>query len=117
MGPSFAILAVLMTSASPAYPRSMPRHHHARHTGKSGVPARRKHPLARSVHHAVSRVLDGSLFGGAYYTNSRGHRVHRPIYQDRRPAGASAQCWDGSWSFGESHRGTCSHHGGVQRWL
>ncbi|MBA3898255.1 MAG: DUF3761 domain-containing protein [Sphingomonadaceae bacterium] len=23
----------------------------------------------------------------------------------------------GSWSFSESHRGTCSHHGGVSRWL
>ncbi|MBN8809644.1 MAG: DUF3761 domain-containing protein [Sphingomonas sp.] len=32
-------------------------------------------------------------------------------------AGASAQCRDGSWSFCESRRGTCSWHGGVSRWL
>ncbi|WP_343205931.1 DUF3761 domain-containing protein [Rhodanobacter sp. MP1X3] len=33
------------------------------------------------------------------------------------PAGASAQCRDGSYSFSMNHRGTCSHHGGVARWL
>ena len=52
-----------------------------------------------------------------YYTNSRGNRVHRPMRQDRQPSGATAKCRDGSWSFSQSHRGTCSHHGGVQRWL
>lgn len=30
-----------------------------------------------------------------------------------RPAGASARCSDGSWSFSQHHRDTCSHHGGV----
>ncbi|WP_431636442.1 DUF3761 domain-containing protein [Dyella sp. KULCS107] len=33
------------------------------------------------------------------------------------PAGASAQCRDGTYSFSRSRRGTCSHHGGVARWL
>ncbi len=33
------------------------------------------------------------------------------------PAGATAQCRDGSYSFSASRRGTCSHHGGVARWL
>jgi hypothetical protein len=32
-------------------------------------------------------------------------------------AGATAQCRDGSYSFSEHHRGTCSHHGGVASWL
>jgi hypothetical protein len=46
-------------------------------------------------------------------------RVHRPIHAKGKhvPAGATAQCRDGSYSFSQNHRGTCSHHGGVARWL
>jgi hypothetical protein len=33
------------------------------------------------------------------------------------PAGASARCRDGTYSFSSSRRGTCSHHGGVSEWL
>ncbi|WP_395643046.1 DUF3761 domain-containing protein [Rudaea sp.] len=33
------------------------------------------------------------------------------------PANASAQCRDGSYSFSEHTRGTCSHYGGVAQWL
>jgi hypothetical protein len=33
------------------------------------------------------------------------------------PAGATAICNDGTYSFSQSRRGTCSHHGGVNRWL
>ena len=51
------------------------------------------------------------------YTNSRGNRVRRPVRADRAPSGASAQCRDGSYSFSQSRRGTCSHHGGVAVWL
>jgi Protein of unknown function (DUF3761)/zinc-ribbon domain len=53
-----------------------------------------------------------------YYTNSRGERVPRPRPNPGGPpAGATAQCRDGSYSFSRSRRGTCSHHGGVARWL
>ncbi|WP_349256069.1 DUF3761 domain-containing protein [Sphingomonas sp.] len=52
-----------------------------------------------------------------YYTARSGDRVRRPVRAARPPAGASAQCRDGSWSFSESRRGTCSWHGGVGRWL
>lgn len=54
---------------------------------------------------------------GGYYTNSVGHRVRRPVAARSAPAGASAQCRDGTYSFSEHRRGTCSHHGGVARWL
>ena len=53
----------------------------------------------------------------AYYTNARGHSVHRPMLASARASGATARCFDGSWSFSESHRGTCSHHGGVRAWM
>lgn len=33
------------------------------------------------------------------------------------PAGATAECRDGSYSFSQHRRGTCSHHGGVDGWL
>lgn len=59
------------------------------------------------------------LIESGSYTNSAGVRVHSPAHTDTgaAPAGASAQCRDGSYSFSMSHRGTCSHHGGVARWL
>ena len=55
--------------------------------------------------------------GEDYYTATSGHRVHRPVRAASAPVGASARCRDDSWSFSENHRGICSHHGGVARWL
>lgn len=33
------------------------------------------------------------------------------------PQGATALCRDGTYSYSQNRRGTCSHHGGVQQWL
>jgi len=55
--------------------------------------------------------------GGDYYVNVDGRCVHRPIQADRPPAGASAKCRDGTYSFSQHRRGTCSRHGGVASWL
>lgn len=52
-----------------------------------------------------------------YYTNSAGNEVHSPAYSDSVPSGATARCGDGTYSFSQSRRGTCSHHGGVAQWL
>ena len=53
------------------------------------------------------------------YVNRNGVVVHSPAHtvSGAVPPGASAQCQDGSYSFSLHHRGTCSHHGGVMRWL
>lgn len=51
------------------------------------------------------------------YFNRYGQIVHRPVRAVHAPAGATARCRDGSWSFSLHHRGTCSHHGGVAVWL
>jgi hypothetical protein len=51
------------------------------------------------------------------YVNSKGKTVQRPETCASAPQGATAQCRDGSYSFSRSHRGTCSHHGGVAKWL
>jgi len=53
------------------------------------------------------------------YVNRDGVVVHSPAHtvSGAAPPGASAQCQDGSYSFSLHHRGTCSHHGGVSRWV
>jgi hypothetical protein len=51
------------------------------------------------------------------YTNSRGETVKRPENCSFAPPGATAQCADGTYSSSQSRRGTCSHHGGVAKWL
>ncbi len=54
-----------------------------------------------------------------HYRNKDGQEVHAPAksVDGKVPAGASAKCRDGSYSFSRSHRGTCSHHGGVASWI
>ena len=52
-----------------------------------------------------------------YYRNVDGHCVHRPERSAKAPAGASARCRDGTYSFSQHASGTCSHHGGVARWI
>ncbi len=56
---------------------------------------------------------------GPGYVNARGEWVPSPTRtpDDSPPAGASARCRDGTYSFSRSRRGTCSHHGGVAGWL
>jgi hypothetical protein len=51
------------------------------------------------------------------YVNSKGQTVKRPENCSNPPPGATAQCRDGTYSFSQSRRGTCSHHGGVANWL
>jgi hypothetical protein len=51
------------------------------------------------------------------YVNSKGETVKRPENCSSAPQGATAQCADGTYSFSQSRRGTCSHHGGVAKWL
>jgi hypothetical protein len=51
------------------------------------------------------------------YVNSAGNTVCSPESSPTPPPGASAQCVDGTYSFSQSRSGTCSHHGGVARWL
>lgn len=51
------------------------------------------------------------------YTNSYGNTVCRPYESSTAPAGATAKCYDGTYSFSQHRSGTCSHHGGVQEWL
>jgi hypothetical protein len=59
-----------------------------------------------------------SLSNNNHYTNSDGKTVHSPAHSSGGvPAGATAQCRDGTYSFSQHRSGTCSHHGGVDHWL
>lgn len=51
------------------------------------------------------------------YVNSSGNTVCRPVKSSSAPAGATAKCRDGSYSFSQHRSGTCSRHGGVAQWL
>jgi hypothetical protein len=54
--------------------------------------------------------------GQDYYRNSDGVCVHRPASGPGAPAGATAKCNDGTYSYSRHRSGTCSHHGGVAVW-
>lgn len=58
------------------------------------------------------------LSNNKYYTNSSGNEVHSPAYSKNGsvPAGATAKCVDGIYSFSQHRSGTCSGHGGVAQW-
>lgn len=47
------------------------------------------------------------------YTNVDGNYVPSP---SNNPAGATAKCKDGTYSYSQNRSGTCSHHGGVAVW-
>ncbi len=78
--------------------------------GKSGYVASKylSHNQPAQYHHSSSHHS---------YTNSEGVKVQSPTHYKSAPAGATALCRDGTYSFSQHRRGTCSHHGGVSRWL
>ena len=53
----------------------------------------------------------------AQFSDNTWQRAEPLAQSSADPAGATAQCRDGSYSFSRTHSGTCSHHGGVGRWL
>ncbi|MFS8368399.1 DUF3761 domain-containing protein [Acetobacter oryzifermentans] len=54
-----------------------------------------------------------------HYRNVDGRTIHSPAHtrNGQAPSGATAKCGDGTFSFSQHHRGTCSRHGGVVSWL
>jgi hypothetical protein len=66
---------------------------------------------------APAQAAPPAACDGDYYVNSDGNCVHRPEQAPTAPAGATAKCQDGTYSFSQHRSGTCSHHGGVAEWL
>lgn len=96
-----ALLFVSILSVSTAWPQAQPK------------------PAPSPVPQATAPAATSGACPTDYYRNSNGICVHRPVktQSSTTPAGATAQCKDGSYSFSQHRRGTCSHHGGVARWL
>lgn len=98
-------LSLPLFAAEPAYDNYLPA---------SPASAGINRPVAH-IHHVAAN--DHEIGGaGQGYTNVDGNRVHSPVHSSSRPPEATAKCRDGSWSFSQHHRGTCSHHGGVESW-
>ena len=74
-------------------------------------------PMSSFVPAAALLAKQTRSCGSDFYVNVDGKCVHRPEQADRPPAGATAKCNDGTYSFSLHHQGTCSHHGGVAAWL
>lgn len=94
---------VVLTPISPA-PRPAPR----KVTAPAAAPA--PPPATSSAPRSGSCDAD-------YYRNSDGNCVHRPQQASSVPAGATARCTDGTYSFSQHRQGTCSGHRGVAQWL
>ena len=71
----------------------------------------------QKVYTPSNSTLDKPIGSVNYYTNSRGQRVQSPTRYNQPPAGATALCRDGTYSFSRNRRGTCSGPGGVAKWL
>jgi len=68
------------------------------------------------VVHSSDDLYVPKLSNHNHYTNRDGNTVHSPAYSNGgTPAGATALCQDGSYSFGQHRRGTCSHHARVAK--
>lgn len=63
---------------------------------------------------APAQTVPSSSSTSSGYTNVDGNHVNSPSSD---PAGATAQCKDGTYSYSQHRSGTCSYHGGVARWL
>jgi hypothetical protein len=74
-------------------------------------------PSASSPSNTKANQGKSNCTSNGTYVNSKGQRVPRPENCSAAPKGATARCRDGSYSFSQSRRGTCSHHGGVSEWL
>ncbi|MES2931022.1 MAG: DUF3761 domain-containing protein [Patescibacteria group bacterium] len=61
--------------------------------------------------------LSPALAQNSYYTNVNKTKVHVPVKAAKIPIGATGKCKDGSYTFALNHRGACSHHGGVLKWI
>jgi Protein of unknown function (DUF3761) len=74
--------------------------------------------LPEIVVHTSTDLYVPKLSNDRHYINSDGNTVHSPANSNGgAPAGSTALCEDGTYSFSQHRQGTCSHHGGVAKWL
>ena len=98
---AFALALALVLLSQQVTSQTQPSSHQARQTA----------PASSTSPNKANCTSNGT------YVNSAGQTVKRPENCSGAPEGATAQCRDGTYSFSQSRRGTCSHHGGVAKWL
>jgi hypothetical protein len=78
-----------------------------------------RHHSSTTSSAATNEPDESQLVEHGRYTNKKGETVHAPAHtkDGKAPAGASAKCRDGSFSFSHSRSGTCSGHRGVATWM
>lgn len=117
---SFSQAAVTSTAATSSIVQS-PEASSTHTAVEGGNPAPSEMPttVTPTATDQTSQTSSQTLSSDNYYTNSNGTEVHSPAYTSNgeAPAGATAQCEDGTYSFSQHRSGTCSHHGGVAQWL
>ncbi len=88
-------------------------------TGTNAEEQRPRVPTATTTFSQyIDEILPAYSCGAGSYTNVNGDCIPGPVYSSSGvPAGASARCRDGTYSFSQNRQGTCSHHGGVACWL
>jgi hypothetical protein len=105
--------AIPPVPSSPTPPTALP----IPFSSAPAAPAPAELPGPASPAYGGSPETAASCTAEDYYVNSDGNCVHRPTTASVAPAGATARCTDGTYSFSQHRRGTCSHHGGVSVWL
>lgn len=89
----------------------------AQHAAERAAEERRTSERREQEAQSQERERTSTCTNGTY-VNSSGNTVCKPEESSTGPpAGATAECEDGTYSFSEHHSGTCSSHGGVKRWL
>lgn len=68
------------------------------------------------IEHAVNAEPQRQCLNGSYMA-SDGRQVCSAVYSAGIPAGATAYCNDGTYSFNRDDTSVCSRHGGVQTTL
>ena len=83
------------------------------------APLPRALPVPQEAARYQAEPDKAQLLSHRHYKTKDGQKVRSPARttHDQVPTGASAKCRDGTYSFSQHRRGTCSHHGGVSTWL
>jgi Protein of unknown function (DUF3761) len=84
---------------------------------RSPAPAHAQAPAAAPPITQAGPSTSSSCDESTHYVNSDGACIPRPMAATTPPAGATARCADGQYSFSTHRQGTCSGHGGVAQWL
>lgn len=72
-----------------------------------------------SLSHSDFGIVSAMGYSDAEHSTNDTHinTASWPEQYRTAPAGATALCKDGTYSYSKRRRGTCSHHGGVAKWL